>query len=264
MAKRDHEDWVISEFLKHMNKSGIQISLVEIPEAIPESQKTFKCLTTDALLCIDIESNKKYFSADVMALTLPEENSNYGILAYKTQQLLVDLKLTLTFRSFQFIDKSRLREAYAFISHAVTSKPHGGQATLDNFFEITWSVDRSIDDAKRFILDQGILKSGTGIIWKQIRDENSKPLTKKTSLGGQADKSVSEGIPYILLLDLIGDDSIRQGTHFLGQFPSTYAQGILEAIGDNIIRVGAIFLFMKSESWELLYISDPLKDFFVS
>lgn len=257
-SKEDREKEVVSSFLQYLRGKGLSFSLVENPDQIQEDQRTFKSLTTDALIKSDQYADSRHIAVDVMALALPSENLIYEILAHKTEEVLFSHKLVLEFRSHKFIEMSMLREVYKFITRQIEAKPLGGKAYLDDRLEITWFVDELPKREDRFQLKQGMLRSGNGALWEQIKDENFQPLNKKAGISGQASKALAEGIPYILLLDSIGNGEIRQGTHFLAQFSETYSHGVLAALGENISRVGAIFLLMKTDEWESLYISDEL------
>jgi hypothetical protein len=256
--KEEREHQVIASFIQYASNSGISLSMVENPDQIPESLRTFKTLTTDALIKLNTGPTSSYLALDVMALALPMENLIYTILAEKTENILVEYGVALKFRSYKFIEMSMLNEVFKFICGEIKANPLGGTAKLDDRLDLAWKIDVDVEAENRFQLDLGILKHGDGPLWEQIRNENFKPLNKKAGTDGQASKAQTEGIPYILLLDCTGNGQIQQGTHFLSQFPQTYSQGILAALGENISRVAAIYLFTKSEMWDLLYISDQL------
>lgn len=256
--KEEHESWVISSFLEYLGKSGLSPTLVEFPDQLPESSRTFETLTTDGLIRIDARENQNFLALDVMALALPSENLIYSILAEKTEKLLLENNLVLNFTSYVMIEMSELKEVYKFIENEIRANPTAGTSRLDNRLNISWKIEENVDEDDRFRLDAGMLRIGSGALWEQIKDENQAPLSKKAGPDGQASRAQREGLPYILLLDCIGNGQIRQGTHFLSQFPQTYEQGVLAALGENISRVGAIYLLTKSESWEMLYLSEEL------
>jgi hypothetical protein len=260
VSKEEREEDVVTSFLQFLSNLGAPFTLVERPDQIQEDLKTFKSLTTDGLIRREIQEESRYIAVDVMALALPSENLIYGILADKTEEILVEHNLILEFKSYVFIEMSMLKEVFKFISNQINENPLGGTAKLDNRVEITWIVGESPEGEDRFQLKLGMLKLGPAALWEQVRDENFQPLNKKAGECGQAARAQAEGVPYILLLDSIGNGEIRQGTHFLSQFPETYSRGVLAALGGNISRVGAIFLLMKTHVWESLYISTELEE----
>lgn len=92
------------------------------------------------------------------------------------------------------------------------------------------------------------------LIWEGLIAHNYKvPPNLDDLIFGEID---DEDGPWV---DYIGNGQIRQGTHFLSQFPQTYEQGVLAALGQNISRIGAIYLLTKSEIWEKLYLSEELE-----
>ena len=86
----------------------------------------------------------------------------------------------------------------------------------------------------------------------QIYAENVSPLSRKTKPGGQAERAQQNGIPYVLVLDGIGQADVEQGMHSLAGFPFTYKEGILKALGDHAPLVSAIFLLDKDGKWSIL------------
>jgi hypothetical protein len=249
-ANDKREDEVLVSFIDFLKGYLPDASIIERPDRPSESAKRYPQVTTDSLISVS-SSFSDHFAADVMVLAMSRDNLIYEEITKRLDPICESKGIVINLLAERLLKFGELEDFMTSIELEIQSNSNEGNLTLMGEFHISWHTNQD-GELSRFELTAGVLHSHSANLAEQICSENYDPLQKKTKPGGQAERTKESGIPYVLLLDSIGQSEVQQGTHFLASRPATYRQGILMALGDKAVLVDAIFLLQRNGEWATL------------
>ena len=249
------EEEVITELSKVLEPFFTEVNIREYPDRLSPTKRQFPGLTTDSLIQLvrqDGDQRKEQLiAADVMVLALSRENLVAGdfhdVLNPIAQELGVNIKLTAE----SAVLRSEFAESQTDLSSKIRSSPVGGIFEIRPGISFEWSKS-ALRERATFEIVFLFTHAPSALLSDQIYAENASPLLRKTKPGGQVERALQSGTPYVLVLDGIGSAEVEQGMHFLADGPYTYQTGILKALGDRASLVSAIFLLNKNGEWSIL------------
>ncbi|MDP1720739.1 MAG: hypothetical protein Q8L08_07065 [Candidatus Nanopelagicaceae bacterium] len=256
----DREEEVIAEFSELLNSYFMKVTLLEYPDRLIPDERQFSEITTDSLIRL-VKQNKKWLfwkprkkqliAVDIMLLALNRENLVANDFCDNFDPIASDLQVNISLFAHSAIYRSELSEFQIELLEAINNSPTGGTFELRAGISLNW-VKATPGAQGTFDIVALPMHAPSACLADQICAENVSPLLKKTKPGGQAARAQKLNIPYVLILDGIGQDDVLQGMHSLAKFPFTYRMGILQALGERASLVSAIFLLDKEGNWWVL------------
>lgn len=247
--KQDEEDRVVLSLLRRLRSQGEDAVLVERPDRLPESERTFPTVTSDALLKVKEDGTSVWWATDVMALAAPADHHlileglhdrlepiarKYGVVIEIEGESpeIGDLKL---------LSKSVLR--------AIKKTPRSGSIDFDQL-QISWRQPRP-EDRWPVVIKAMTLPSPSPLLSEQVRDTIRNPLIKKATR--QAQRARQAGCRAAVLIDWTGHADIAQGVHWLPRHSSTVKTAVEEVLSDCSHALDAVLLLDRDDTWHLLH-----------
>lgn len=256
----NREEEVISEFSDLLKPYFKKVILLEYPDRITPDRRKFSVITTDSLIRLVMRNKRWRFwkprkktliAADVMVLALSRENLVANDFHDVLDPIAAGSNLNILLMASSAVYRSELSELQNDLSAAIFVTPTVGNFELREGISISW-VEAPPGTQGTFEIGVLPLHAPSASLADQICAENVAPLSRKTKPGGQAERAQTQGVPYVLILDGIGQTDVLQGTHCMAQFPFTYRLGIMQALGERASIVSAIFLLDKDGNWWVL------------
>lgn len=254
---RAREDEVIGAVLSLLGEYFSGVTLLENPDRKTEQSSRYPDLTTDALIRYQTDDDVILFAADVMILAASRKDLAYYDLDKILDPLAKSEKLKIDLLATEPVEPAEVPLILEEIHAAISTEPRTGSFRLREGITFSWTSPESTDQHGYFMVGfvhspKSSLNEPPGSLADQIAWENSAPLQRKTKAGGQAERAILAGLPYVLILDGKGSEEVIQGTHLLSAFPFTFQMGIFKALGDRKDMVAAILLFDRDGAFSVL------------
>lgn len=239
MPSHELEDETIESFLGFLTASGVDCRLLEVPDRTPVNARLIAGLTTDALVEIDAQR----VACDVMVVADdPSIVRDSKMIDEKIRPIAVGRGLVVELTG-TFPNGLEAKKFVKWISQATKGSLFGEERI--NGLDVKWHPGPA-PDVKAILLST----DESPLLSEQIYSRVVDPLTHK--LTKQAVPAQEEGVPYGLLLTLVGDTSIRQGTYWLAQHPSTFAEAVTRVFAELSSEPAFTALRMADREWRIL------------
>lgn len=249
-ANEEREDEVISSFLELLSKYFSSVEIKEKPDRLLADQRMFPNVTTDSLIKFSNESSELLIAADVMVLATGRENLVYDDAVEIFDPIAVNYDVNIFLMAMTPLFRAEVELLREVFEESILKSPKVGCFEFRPDIHMSWSPAEN-GTVPELNLTAGALHSVSANLAEQIYSENVDALTKKTKENGQAVRTKKSGVPYVLILDGLGQSEVKQGTHWLAGFPITFKNGILSALGDRVELISAIFYLSRDGAWSI-------------
>lgn len=240
---------MVLNLLGHLRACGIEAWLVERPDRLRESQRTFRSVTCDALYRINDGSTVSTWGADVMSLASPDSHLIVPKGLEDRLRPLAETYGVVIYVEGESPAIADLRAVQAAVTEKLAVFPAEGLVEVLGL-AIRWSRPAKDEKPDAFLVSLG-LSAPSPLLMDQVSDTLRKPLRKKALV--QAKRAKDAGCMAAVLLDWIGHAGIAQGSHWLPQHPETIRQAVCGALPQEEHSLDAVLLLDREVNWHLLW-----------
>lgn len=251
------EDEVIQRIIDLLSEYFDNVVLVRNPDRITGVNLIFPDLTTDALIEIIHEGRETYLAADVMIVAASRLNLAYDDLYEYFDEFAKRNNLQIRLTAENAVGPTEVDLIIGLFVDQFSDQRTTGALEIREGVILVWKESESQLNLGFELVGMSHVPPPSidvlsGSLIDQIAWENGQALQRKTKENGQAERTKRTGLPYILILDGVGTEEVRQGTSFPAAHPYSFKMGILKGLGENEHMVDAIFLLDRENVVSLL------------